>query len=148
LAHFDLWPLHAEPGQVEITDVSFMDEESDAKAPRLDLKFTNLGSSPAFIQRVRIKVKEVWKFHDLPVTVGTLVPPEFNYIVKLKPEDAPYALLLDVSHGIQPGAFSRFTVQLEQEGIYSCNTAYLVDVEIVMNRKNELLEAKDIMILI
>ena len=54
------------PDDIDIASASFMDYEGDVRAPRLDLKLTNMGARPAFITQVKVNVKRTWRLRDLP----------------------------------------------------------------------------------
>ena len=101
------------PDDIDIASASFEDFEGDARAPRLDLKLTNMGSRPAFITHVKVYVKRTWRLRDLPQVPGVIVPPGHNYVVKLKPREGPYQRTIELSEGLGKDEFGRFSLQFK-----------------------------------
>ena len=103
------------PDDIDIASASFMDYEGDVRAPRLDLKLTNMGARPAFITQVKVNVKRTWRLRDLPQVPGVIVPPGHNYVVKLKPREGPYQETKGLSEGLGKDEFGRFSLQFEED---------------------------------
>ncbi|WP_165248070.1 hypothetical protein [Paludisphaera soli] len=136
------------PEDIDIASASFMDYEGDARAPRLDLKLTNMGSRPAFITQVRVNVKKTWRLRDLPQIPGVVVPPGHNYVIELRPSDQPYQVVEKVSEGLHKDDFGRFSLQFVEDPWPASNTIYLADVELVANSDETVYTIKDILFLI
>lgn len=136
------------PENIDIASISFIGYEGDARAPRLDLKLTNMGSRPAFITKVQVNVKRTWRLRELPTTPGVVVPPGHNYVIKLKPNDQPYQVILDVSEGIKPDDFGRFSLQFEEDPWVESHTIYFVDVELVANSDQTTYKTQNLLFLI
>lgn len=132
---------------VEVVDVGFAEHEGEARAPRLDVKLANRGTRSAYVKRVNVAVKQVWRLPSW-TTVGVVVPPSHEYVLNLKPTGAPYVAALPVSHGLKPDEFDRFTVQLQEEPWPSSNTIYLADIEIVTNGSDQTFRKADVLFLI
>jgi hypothetical protein len=126
--------VESQPENIDIAGVSFMEGEEDARAPRLDLQFTNQGVRSAFITKFNVNVKKAWRLAELPrAAAENVIPVEAKYVVKLKPSDAPYTRSLTISHGLKRDEFGRFTVQFREEWPSDSRTIYLAEAEIVAN---------------
>jgi hypothetical protein len=134
--------------RIDVSDVGFLDYPDDSRSPRLDIKLTNIGTRSAFVKRVKFNVKQVWRLNDLPQAAGVVVPPEHNYVLKLRSSANPYSVILPVAHGLKPDDFGRFTVQLEEDPWPSSNTIYLANVEIVANSNDATFRSEDLLFLI
>jgi hypothetical protein len=138
-----------QPENIEIAGVSFMEGEEDARAPRLDLQFTNQGVRSAFVTKFNINVKKVWRLAELPRAAAEIaIPVEAVYAVKLKPSDAPYTRTKAISHGLKRDEFGRFTVQFREEWPAESRTIYLADAEIVANSNEKKYPTGDLLFLI
>ncbi|MGA2700074.1 MAG: hypothetical protein ABSH35_03120 [Isosphaeraceae bacterium] len=136
------------PDDIDIALASFIDYEGDVRAPRLDLKLTNMGARPAFITQVKVNVKRTWRLRDLPQVPGVIVPPGHNYVVKLKPREGPYQETKGLSEGLGKDEFGRFSLQFEEDPWAASNTIYLAQVELIANSDEATYKTKDLLFLI
>jgi hypothetical protein len=142
-------PSPSQPEHIDISGVSFMEGEEDARAPRLDLQFSNQGVRSAFVTKFNINVKKVWKLAELPRAAAEVaIPVEAEYAVKLKPADALYTRSTTISHGLKRDEFDRFTIQFREEWPADSRTIYLADAEIVANSNDKKYSTGDLLFLI
>lgn len=137
------------PENIEIAGVSFIEGEEDARAPRLDLQFTNQGVRSAFVTKFNVNAKKVWRLAELPrAAAEVVIPVEADYAVKLKPSSTPYTRTKAISHGLKRDEFDRFTVQFREEWPEDSRTIYLTDVEIVANSNDKTYATGNLLFLI
>lgn len=136
------------PDDIDLANVAFVDHEHENRAPRLDLKLTNMGSRPAFITKVKLNVKRVWRLKELPTTHGSFITPEYTYLLKLNlRDDPPYTKDIAVSHGMKPDEFERFLIEFQEEG-KPTYAIYWANVEIIANSDERSYKSKDVLFFI
>lgn len=134
----------AQDSDLQLVDVSLIET---TKPIKLDIKVRNIGTQTAFLKRMVIHVKRIWKFPSSFFIPCSIVNISHNYQIYLDTDNYPYKRSLVIAQAVKSGDVDRFTFELDNAFYNNRESGFIAfSFTIYYDEDDKFVSSKDIIL--